>query len=180
MKPPTNPLLDDAKQLLGNVGKVRPEESSHDARRPIKTTGEDQEGRPSSATQARLPVATEGPRSINRRTNRKYEALGLTYEDGAWKRSTKRHEAYNEENDISIYARTAEPDVYDVERWQDDAAAEFEDEFVVGEYMPRRKRRFVPKQAKSRRKKWRFRGSHETRLPERQRQVVADGAAHWC
>jgi hypothetical protein len=33
-----------------------------------------------------------------------------------------------------------------VERWQDDAAAEFEDEVVVGDYMPRRKRRFVPKQ----------------------------------
>ena len=26
---------------------------------------------------------------------------------GAWKRSTKRHEAYNEENDISIKARRA-------------------------------------------------------------------------
>ena len=33
-----------------------------------------------------------------------------------------------------------------MERWQDDAAAEFEDEFVVVDYMPRRKRRFVPKQ----------------------------------
>ena len=34
-----------------------------------------------------------------------------------------------------------------MERWQDDAAAEFEDEFIVDQYMPRRKRRFVPKQS---------------------------------
>jgi len=146
MKPPTNPLLDDAKQLLGNVGKL--------AQKKVTTTLEDLSKLPEKtkkdAQAARLKRASQSrqkaPSQLTEEQIAKYEALGLTYEDGAWKRSTKRHEAYNEENDISIYARTAEPDVYDVERWQDDAAAEFEDEFIVDQYMPRRKRRFVPKQ----------------------------------
>ena len=82
MKPPTNPDLDDAKQLLGNAGKFGPKESSHDARRPRRPPGEDQEGRAIRATQARVPVATEGPFPINGRSERKYEALDCAYEDG--------------------------------------------------------------------------------------------------
>ena len=146
MKPPTNPLLDDAKQLLGNVGKLAQKKAATAiedlAALPEKTKKDAQSARLKRASQSRQ----KAPSQLSAEQVAKYEALGLTYEDGAWKRSTKRHEAYNEENDISIYARTAEPDVYDVERWQDDAAAEFEDEFIVDQYMPRRKRRFVPKQ----------------------------------
>ena len=147
MKPPTNPLLDDAKQLLGNVGKLAQKKAATAiedlAALPEKTKKDAQSARLKRASQSRQ----KSPDQLSAEQVAKYEALGLTYEDGAWKRSTKRHEAYNEENDISIYARTAEPDVYDVERWQDDASSEFEDEFVVDQYMPRRKRRFVPKQS---------------------------------
>jgi hypothetical protein len=115
MKPPTNPLLDDAKQLLGNAGKF--------AQKKVATTLEDLAALPEKtkkdAQAARLKRASQSrqkaPSQLSAEQIARYEALGLTYEDGAWKRSTKRHEAYNEENDISIYARTAEPDVYDVE-----------------------------------------------------------------
>ena len=124
MKPPTNPLLDDAKQLLGNVGKLAQKKAATAiedlAALPEKTKKDAQSARLKRASQSRQ----KAPSQLTEDQIAKYEALGLTYEDGAWKRSTKRHEAYNEENDISIYARTAEPDVYDVERWQDDAAAE--------------------------------------------------------
>ena len=118
-------MLDDAKQLLGNAGKFA--QSSHDAR-TYQNYGEDQEGRPIRATPA-PPSRDRRPPPTIRRTSRKYEALGLTYEDGAWKRSAKRHEAYNGENDISIYARTAEPTST---TWRCGTAAAETEEFVVG------------------------------------------------
>jgi len=147
MKPPTNPLLDDAKQLLGNAGKF--------AQKKVATTIEDLAALPAQAAKdarsARLTHAAKSrqktPDQLSAEQISSYEAMGLSYVDGAWKRSSDRHTAYNDHNDVTIYARTAEPDVYDVERWQDAAATAFDDEAVVVDYLPRRKRRFVAKPA---------------------------------
>ena len=49
MKPPTNPLLDDAKQLLGNVGKLAQKKApSAKSRLPEKTKKDAQAARSSA------------------------------------------------------------------------------------------------------------------------------------
>ena len=86
MKPPTNPLLDDAKQLLGNVGKLAQKKAATAiedlAALPEKTKKDAQAARLKRASQSRQ----KAPDQLSAEQIAKYEALGLTYEDGGARR----------------------------------------------------------------------------------------------